>query len=781
MLGFFNKLISYKQSIIVVIVLVCTLIGFSLTYRYKLEKVMFDYAKQQMQLASTSELNNINKSITDIIKYLKIASRSLSENQIGSNKVYQPVADGLKNVVGFLDVGVADIYGKSIYGFQLPDGEIQKIIAGLRKGAYVGYVPDLDNSYYDIIIAVPVYTADYISNILFVRITETEWLRYLDNGNNRVISLNKSRFSFLSHDFDKIVHINDFTINKKIPYEVMVYVRNLLSQDGIDDEDNAERTANYYKNFLGRNANQLFLFQSDDLQKFYVTVLNTNYDGFYYLNVVSAAAFDSRINSILIMFVVFAICFILVVVILLIYYEFTVNASKKSIHNLAYVDEFTQLPNKSSLRLKFKEMSLASKPNNHNLYIVKLVISNYNWISRLYGFKVAEKFEMNVANYFRKLTDEHVFISRVQDFFVLLIATHGNEDIKDILTESFDKIDTVDTVDFKAVYTCGVAEYIEDEKTVINDELLDFYLDNCAIAIAASAKNKSKEYRGQFKNRIYFYSPKFREEIQANSVFENELQPALESKDFLVFLQPKYDLETNKLVGAEALVRWNYRGQGIIPPFKFIPIFEKNGSIAAIDNYVFDETLALLRKWKSNGMKLVPVSVNLSQVQFLNPNLVSELRKKVENDLDLIPYIDIEITESATVGDTVHVIDLLTQIKKIGFKLSMDDFGTGYSSLSNLSVMPFDTVKIDKSFVDRAKVTDPKSIIIIKDIALIAKHFNIHTLVEGVETLPQKNLLKSCKCEYCQGYYYSKPIPVADFEELLTKDEVFVDKVGEEE
>ena len=139
-------------------------------------------------------------------------------------------------------------------------------------------------------------------------------------------------------------------------------------------------------------------------------------------------------------------------------------------------------------------------------------------------------------------------------------------------------------------------------------------------------------------------------------------------------------------------------------------------------------------------------------------------------------YVDIEITESATVDDSSHVIEVLRQLKDIGFKLSMDDFGTGYSSLSNLSVMPFDTVKLDKSFVDRMKPTDRKSMLIIKDIILIAKHFNIHTLVEGVETLQQKNLLRDLGCEYCQGYYYSKPIPVKEFEEILFEDKIFEDR-----
>ena len=187
--------------------------------------------------------------------------------------------------------------------------------------------------------------------------------------------------------------------------------------------------------------------------------------------------------------------------------------------------------------------------------------------------------------------------------------------------------------------------------------------------------------------------------------------------------------------------------------------------------------LDLLKRWKEQGYRLVPISVNFSQVQFRNPNLLRDLKHRIRGYEDIIRYIDIEITESATIDSQETVLEILNELKEIGFKLSMDDFGTGYSCLSNISLYPFDTIKLDKSFVDKIDVNFKSSpdVMLVSDVIQITKHFGIHSLVEGVENLDQKNILRDLGCEYCQGYYYSAPLPVAEFERLLCEDKIFED------
>jgi EAL domain-containing protein (putative c-di-GMP-specific phosphodiesterase class I) len=153
------------------------------------------------------------------------------------------------------------------------------------------------------------------------------------------------------------------------------------------------------------------------------------------------------------------------------------------------------------------------------------------------------------------------------------------------------------------------------------------------------------------------------------------------------------------------------------------------------------------------------------------------MEEKIMSYKGVVNYVDIEITESAMVDEQNSIIEIMKKLKGLGFKMSMDDFGTGYSSLSNISLLPFDTLKIDKSFVDKVDPNnvDSPSVYLISDVISIAKHFNMHSLVEGVETKEQRDLLKDLGCEYCQGYYYAKPMPIEEFEELLAKDEVFRD------
>lgn len=772
MLTLLKKLLTYKQSVIVVVVLVCTLIGGSLTYKHKLEEIMLSSSKQNILISSANELNNVNQKLDDINNFLRIAARSLSENSYIGGVHTDSVIEGVREVFGYLNIGIIDIDGKSVYGYEIPPLVFRKMMASRRGDSSIVYVPSANSSHYDVIMSVPLTQGDYIKYFLFVQVSDTELIK-LFVGDRNMANFSDGSMSFIVGDMGNVVAINHSIENRILPKETVSYVRNWLDKKELESQNN--NTNFSVVDFLSSSQDDIFAYQSEKYPKHYVSILPTKIQDWYYFRLIPASLVDSKISAIMVMFLVFVISIVLVVLLLLSYYEYTVNMNKNSIHYLAYVDEYTQLPNKSSLRKNFNKLVKMSE-TGHRIFVVKMEMSNYEWISRLYGLELAEKFELRVAKYFREHEDKHIFASRVQGFFVLLMAMHKEEDIKDSLLKMFDNFNTIENVDIKSVFCCGVAEF-DAVRLAPTDEQLDYCIDNCAIAMTAwSNKIKGRDGVGYaHKDSIFIYNEKYRDEIRANNVLEQELEPALEAGEFLVYLQPKYDLKTNSLSGAEALIRWNYKNSGILPPYKFIPVFERNGSIALIDSYVFRQSLRILRKWEQAGVKLVPISVNLSQVQFLNPNLVAELKQEVEGYRDLLKYIDIEITESATVDDSAHVVEVLKQLKEIGFKLSMDDFGTGYSSLSNLSVMPFDTVKLDKSFVDRMNPNDRKSLLIIKDIILIAKHFNIHTLVEGVETLQQKNLLRDLGCELCQGYYYSKPIPISDFEQILFANKAFED------
>ncbi|MEG0115771.1 MAG: EAL domain-containing protein, partial [Hydrogenoanaerobacterium sp.] len=226
-----------------------------------------------------------------------------------------------------------------------------------------------------------------------------------------------------------------------------------------------------------------------------------------------------------------------------------------------------------------------------------------------------------------------------------------------------------------------------------------------------------------------------------------------------------------KIVGAEALIRWNHPQKGLIPPIMFVPIFEKNGFIKKIDLYVFEQTCQMFARWRNAGFGDIPitVSVNLSRLHIHNTNLAEqllEITQKYEIDPSLI---ELELTESMVFYNTVELIDTMHKLKSVGFKISVDDFGSGYSSLNLLKDLPADILKLDKAFLDGLESSDSNNAgqMIIKKIIEMAQCLNLITVAEGVETAEQVKMLTQMGCNIAQGYYYAKPMPMKEFENLL--------------
>ena len=236
------------------------------------------------------------------------------------------------------------------------------------------------------------------------------------------------------------------------------------------------------------------------------------------------------------------------------------------------------------------------------------------------------------------------------------------------------------------------------------------------------------------------------------------------------YYQPKYDVKTNKPVGAEALARWIHPTKGFISPGVFIPIFEKNGFISKLDFYIWECVCKQLKEWKDKGVPLFPVSVNVSRVNLYNPNLskiIIELTKKYDVDPK---YFNIEITASVYTDDNVMIDDITSQLRNNGFTILMDDFGSGYSSLNVLKDVQVDMLKMDMMFMFKAKY-DGRAETIISSVIRMAKWLNIPVIAEGVDRAEQVEFLKSVGCDYIQGFYYSKPLPAADYEKLISDQE----------
>jgi EAL domain-containing protein (putative c-di-GMP-specific phosphodiesterase class I) len=245
------------------------------------------------------------------------------------------------------------------------------------------------------------------------------------------------------------------------------------------------------------------------------------------------------------------------------------------------------------------------------------------------------------------------------------------------------------------------------------------------------------------------------------------VETAIEQDEFVVYLQPKFDIKTEKIKGAEALIRWNYKNRELLSPYSFIPYFEKDGTIDKVDDLVLKKICKTMERWKKEGKPLYPVSVNLSRSRMYDGNLIDKLAGIVDSYGVDHHLIDFELTESATYDNMERMLYVLRELRERGFKISMDDFGTGYSSLSLLTQMPIDTLKIDKSFVDKiaGDAERDEDIILLRHIITLAKELRFVCLAEGAESRNQIDRLRDLGCEIIQGYYYSKPIPLGEYEE----------------
>uniref|UniRef100_UPI003AB2AEB0 EAL domain-containing protein n=1 Tax=Selenobaculum sp. TaxID=3074374 RepID=UPI003AB2AEB0 len=241
---------------------------------------------------------------------------------------------------------------------------------------------------------------------------------------------------------------------------------------------------------------------------------------------------------------------------------------------------------------------------------------------------------------------------------------------------------------------------------------------------------------------------------------------ALESGQFEFYLQPKCSIDTGNIVGAEALVRWRHPMKGLISPGKFIPVFEKNGFILKLDVYIWESVCKLLRQWIDEGRQPMPISVNVSRINLYNPKLCDILIGLVEK-YQLEPYLlELELTESAYTENEKLLVSIIERLRGYGFRILMDDFGSGYSSLNILKNLPVDVLKIDLHFLGGSDKFN-RGGNILTSVVRMAKWMALPVIVEGVETREQVDFLCSIACTTAQGYYFSPPIPVLDYEKML--------------
>ena len=285
------------------------------------------------------------------------------------------------------------------------------------------------------------------------------------------------------------------------------------------------------------------------------------------------------------------------------------------------------------------------------------------------------------------------------------------------------------------------------------------------------ARTACSMVRGEYKARLMIYSEDMRLRELLNQRLLNDLRQAVQEKQFVLFYQPKYNIQCDppRLSSAEALIRWKHPELGMVFPGDFIPLFESNGLISIVDNYVWAEAARQIAAWRDKFGMIMPVSVNLSRADVFDPNLVQNLTALIEKNGLNYKDLKLEVTESAYTDSASQLLSVVSRLREIGFEIEMDDFGSGYSSLNMISAMPLDVLKMDMKFIKNIE-HNAKDFRLVELVMDIAKYLKVPVVAEGVETENQMQLLREADCDLVQGYYFSRPLPPEKFEKLIERE-----------
>lgn len=421
-------------------------------------------------------------------------------------------------------------------------------------------------------------------------------------------------------------------------------------------------------------------------------------------------------------------------------------------------DSLTGLPNRDNLHSQLNLMVANAKRYQRKFAVLFLDLDHFKNVNDTLGHNVGDMLLISVAKKLKAIVRKNDLISRIGgDEFIIIINDFDDARSLEMvimkILEAFRNEWIIKNHLLRLSVSVGVAIY-PDDSIEIND-LMKF-------ADIAMYKAKS-----QGRDQFSFFTATLNQQIQEEVAMANDMHRAFSDNEFVLYYQPKIEISTGKVIGAEALIRWKHAKKGLIPPSAFITIAENSGFILKLGTWIIDETARMIRRLIDAGHLDIHVSCNVSTRQFQNINLYSDIESAIRNNAIDPRLFAIEITESVMMEYIEVTLKTLKEIKALNVHICMDDFGTGYSSLSYLRRFPIDSLKIDKSFVDDIVNDVNNDHILLNTIIAMGQTLNLNVIAEGVEEKYQMEYLREKGCRYIQGYYYSRPIPEKDFFALL--------------
>ncbi len=420
---------------------------------------------------------------------------------------------------------------------------------------------------------------------------------------------------------------------------------------------------------------------------------------------------------------------------------------------LAYIDPITGLGNYNAYLERTKEkLEINSKKT-----IIILDIDKFKTFNKKYGHMKGNALLKRVGEEIKHVIRKTDIVCRLaNDVFGIFLV--GEVDVENVTERLNSKISRINIGDIWYNLRISMGVYICDK----NEKDVQSIIDKAIMA--------HDSVKGKYHVSYGVFTEEFEQKMIRESEIENMMEEAIKNKEFEVYYQPQISTKTEKMEGAEALVRWK-KDENRISPSEFIPIFEKNYFIKKLDEYVYERVCENIQELKKEFKEIPKISVNISKESLIDSKFL-EKYEKIMKKYDIMPEeIELEITERTTVNNDIDIQKILNEVKQKGFSIAIDDFGTGYSSLNMLEIMPIDTLKIDKSFIDRIDISEEKTNFI-EIIMFITKKLNLKTVAEGVETIEQVKYLKRWNCDLVQGYVYQKPLKFEELKKYIKGDKM---------
>ncbi|RRQ21077.1 sensor domain-containing protein [Thiohalobacter thiocyanaticus] len=436
----------------------------------------------------------------------------------------------------------------------------------------------------------------------------------------------------------------------------------------------------------------------------------------------------------------------------------TIKRSQEKLDHLAHHDPLTDLPNRLLLNARLEHALQHAHREQYRVGILFIDLDRFKNINDSLGHSMGDEILIEAARRLKQLLREEDTVARLggDEFIVILDEVGHSQDVITLgsrIMELFREPFVFGLHTLHVTASIGISVYPEDGRDT-----------DTLIKNADAAMYRAKE---QGRDNFQFYTQELTNSAFERILLETSLRRALDEEDLVLYYQPQISLANGRIIGAEALIRWNHPDMGLIAPNRFIPLAEESGLIVPIGNWVLRTACEQARYWLDIGLPLEKIAVNISGIQVLRGD-ISKAIKRALNYSRLDPCnLELEITESTLMHEGGQAIASLESLRTLGVELAIDDFGTGYSSLSYLKRLPIDKLKIDRSFINDA-ATDPNDEAIIRAIIAMGHSLQLKIVAEGVETQQQSEFLQSLGCDVVQGYYYGRPMPAAEFARLFS-------------